>query len=401
MRLPFLLILLAACGGDEPHPTSAPIEGGWAEGVAGLWTERRTGEGGSPSGIEAIGYAGGWEEGELQGGVWTEPDPRSAPGWNLYSSGHGAVAVLVDERGQEQHRWEKPYAELPDAPPLDGEHQKCWRRVRMNAEGDLFAIHGGRALVRLDRDSKVHWVFGERVHHDLVLEEAGTILTLTRVERLEPRLDPRKPIVDDEVVRLSADGEVLARQSITAAFLASPYASHLPRQGGESLHTNSIQVLRGTTGVRGLEAGRLLLCARDLDLLFALDMELGRVTWAQKGDWVAPHDPRELESGDLALFDNLGGERGSRVLRLDPQSGAVKWSWPPADIDFFSRFCGSVRELEGGNWLITETGAGRAFEITAEGEVVWGFHTPHHLNDRWIAALFEVERVPEPTWLSR
>lgn len=400
MRAASLVLLLAACGGSQPEPTPPPVEGGWVEGTQGLWTLARPA---AADELGAIGYARGWEGAEDTAGVLHLDEERIAPGLNLYSSGHAAEAHLIDARGEVVHTWARPYEDLPGAPPLDGDHQRCWRRVRLLPGGDLLVIHGGRALARLDRDSNVRWVFGERVHHDVVVDDAGDLWTLTRVERLEPRLDAGGPIVDDEVVVLSPDGEVRRRLSVTAAFLGTPWSGLLPRVPGESLHTNSLRILQGRSDVRGLEAGNLLLCARDLDLVFAIDPERERVTWAKRGPWRMPHDPRELADGGLLLFDNLGAsaaEHGlaSRLVELAPDTGKVRWEWqaePPSA--FFTRFCGTAARLPNGNTLVTETGAGRAFELTPSGEVVWLFQSPHRAgrDGQLVAALFEVERVPE------
>ena len=55
---------------------------------------------------------------------------------------------------------------------------------------------------------------------------------------------------------------------------------------------------------------------------------------------------------------------------------------------------------------MTETGAGRAFELAPSGEVVWLFQSPHRAGreGELVAALFEVERIPEAMvagWLGR
>jgi hypothetical protein len=58
--------------------------------------------------------------------------------------------------------------------------------------------------------------------------------------------------------------------------------------------------------------------------------------------------------------------------------------------------------LDNGNTLITESCAGRAFEVSRNGTVVWEFFSPHRAGDRGelVAALFDVIRLPTwPAWL--
>ena len=59
--------------------------------------------------------------------------------------------------------------------------------------------------------------------------------------------------------------------------------------------------------------------------------------------------------------------------------------------------------LPNGDTLVTDSEGGRAFEVTAAGEVVWRFDSPHRAPDRpeLVATLFEVLRVPreEVPWV--
>ncbi len=101
----------------------------------------------------------------------------------------------------------------------------------------------------------------------------------------------------------------------------------------------------------------------------------------------------------------MGHEGYSRVLELDPISGAELWSWAPEPPEtFFSVFCGSATRLAGGNTLVTESCNGRALEITPDGQVVWAFISPHRAGKEGelVAALFEVTRLPTPpVWLEK
>ena len=414
----FLLALIAAgvsCSGqDRPWTGEPPPEaGGWIEDQAGLWALARNGQ---KAGIGSIGYAQGWEEAKDLLGVVTYEEGKAEEGGNLYSSGHGPEATLMDMRGETLHTWKLNYADIPDAPPLDDEHQNTWRRVRMLDDGSLLAIYGGRGLVCVDRDSRLIWHLGERVHHDLALLPSGGILTLGRRERLMESLNPRKSVVDDELLWISADGQVEKRVSVLDALLQSRWASDLHALrplAGDVLHVNTVEpILDPPPGAHpAFQVGRVLCCARNPDWLFVLDPQTGRVEWLTRAGWRGPHDPRLLPSGRILLFDNLGASDpqegpASRVLEYDPLSASITWQWqadPPTG--FFSLFCGTATRLGGGNTLITETGNGRAFELAPDGHIVWDFHSPHRagVDGALVAALFEVQRVPLESlrWMER
>lgn len=385
---------------DRPADyTPPPVRGGWVEDVPGLWT---LAPGGASGGIGSLGYGSGYEPAPLQRGVTVHDAERAQPGLNLYSSGHAPEALLMDMQGEVLHRWRLPYADIPNAPPLDDHHQDTWRRVHLLRDGSLLAIYGGRGLVKVDARSQLLWHYPERVHHDLQVDGRGHVWTLTRKERLVERVNPRRAVIDDQVVELSPDGVELASLSVMDCLLASRWGDrllHLERREGDLMHVNSIVVLDGRSAERhpAFAAGNLLLCARDLDLLLVIDPRTRRVVWIQEGPWRGPHDARPLENGNLLLFDNLGHAGASRVLEIDIVDGDILWQYapdPPSEL--FSLFCGASARLPNGNTLITETGGGRALEVTGDGSLVWEFVSPHRAgeHDALIAALFEVERLP-------
>ncbi len=410
------LVALASCGQEPAKPDSQDLDGrGWATDQPGLFGFRRSTHGAVE--IGELGYAPGSTPAPAATGRLRWRRGQTEDGLNLMCSGDAAEAVLLSMEGQVVHRWARAYADLPDAPPADGPHQLPWRRVRLLSNGDLLAIHSGRALVCVDRDSALRWAVMDRVHHDLDVAPDGSILALTRTERLVPRVNPAEPVIDDLVVRYSADGERLSAVSLWDAFAASPYAELLDQltvRTGDVMHANSVDLLDPAEAERlavpGVEAGQVLVCLRDLDLVVAVDLDAARFTWLTGGPavsrWRAPHEPSVASDGSILIFDNRGGlAETSRILRVDPATGAIRWRWAAAPPSAFaSFFCGTVQELPGGNLLVAESTQGRAIEIDGErGDVVWEYVSPRVIgdSDELIAALFMAERLPRPAWLQR
>jgi hypothetical protein len=166
---------------------------------------------------------------------------------------------------------------------------------------------------------------------------------------------------------------------------------------GDLFHTNSLQVLAALTRTLppSFAEGNILTSMRRLNTIAVVDLGRRQVVWAHQGDYVRQHDPRLLEDGHILLFDN--GERQSRVLEIDPATGGVAWQFTGSEEKpFSSAECGTAQRLSNGNTVITESEAGRAFEITPEGESVWEFVSPFRTGaaEEFVATLFEVVRVP-------
>ena len=408
---------LSSCGdGAQSRPSGGDADRrGWAVDEPGLFGFRRPGR--VEDGLGAIGYATGSESAPATTGLQLWDPDRTEDGLTLMCSGDAADAVLVSLEGDVVHRWALPYAELPEAPPLEGPHQLPWRRVQLLEDGALLAIHSGRALVCVDRDSELRWAVMDRVHHDLDVAPDGSILALSRVERIVHQVNPTEPIVDDLIVRYGSDGTLLGATSLWDAFTASPHAALLERltvRTGDVMHANSLDLLDEREAERlaipGVAAGQVLVCLRDLDLVVTVDLDAARFTWLTGGPlasrWRAPHDPSVHTDGSLLIFDNRGGvAESSRLLRVDPATGSILWRWsatPPAAFATF--FCGTVQQLDGGNLLVAESTQGRALEIDpGSGDVVWEYVSPRvtGTNRALVAALFMAERVPHPDWLPR
>jgi hypothetical protein len=317
---------------------------------------------------------------------------RVAPGLNLYCTRNLAEARLYDELGRIVHRW------------VGGRRSTGWGHVEPLPDGDLLVLEKEGGILRVGWDSRLRWSLQARSHHDIAVAADGRILVPIWVERVvdEPRgsyvaLDPQILVLSsagEEIERLSLwrhfAGEIDAEQidaavEWTAAKRAEGAdldALRMRMDGpGDLLHLNAVELLR--RDVDGIAAaGDLLVTIRELDLVAILDSRLERVKWSWgPGVLDGPHDPSLLADGRILLFDN-GRRRGSsRVLEVDPRTGEVTWIHPPEEGPrFFSIGRGGAQRLANGNTLITESGKGRAFEVTRDGELVWEFLSP---DERW------------------
>jgi hypothetical protein len=233
--------------------------------------------------------------------------------------------------------------------------------------------------------------------------EEGEIFVLTREARLIPRINKDRPVMDDLIIHLSSDGKEIGRVSMIDMFENSDYAAMVEqsyRTGGDVFHTNTLEMIGSARTMRhdAFRPGNFLISMRTPSVLAVVDLASAKVVWARQGDWQFQHEPQLLPSGNIVFFDNRSPDQHySRVLELDPGNDEIVWEYkgtPPES--FYSRFCGTVQVLLNGNLLVTESTAGRAFELAKdEQEIVWEYVSPHRAgpNDELIAALLHMTRL--------
>jgi hypothetical protein len=336
-------------------------------------------------------------------------DPaRAAPGVNLYVSGHGPEAVLVDMAGRALARWRCPFERaFPGRRPTA--ETDFFRRAHLLPGGGLLALVQTGGLVELDRGSRLVRTHPGGFYNDFHLAGDGRVWTLAKEAREVRGPGGRGPLrwaLEDSLVELvpvPGGWEEARRISLLAAFAGTPFEPLLAarRPDGDVLHGNTVEVFDGALAAASplFAAGRALVSLREVDTVAVVDLAAGKVVWAQRGPWRRQHQPVPLASGRLLLFDNRGRGGFSRLLEVDPATGAVPWTWAPAEPRAFSSpQAGSVQPLPGGDLLVTESERGRAFELAPDGEIVWEFRTPHRAgrDGELVATLFEVVRYPAP-----
>ena len=355
--------------------------------------------------IMSLPYVAGRRRATERFGVTVHDLERSWQGVNLYVSGHGPEAVLLDMGGTVLHRWRLPYDEAFGAESAT-ESTIYWRRAQLLPDGDLLAIFQAGGMVKVDPNSRLLWALDEGFYNDLEVLPDGTILAIGKAARVVPEINSEDRVLEEFIVRISPEGEVLERLSLLGAFLESSFREMLDPMNteGDIFHANTVEWLDGSQKEVSplLRRGNLLVSLREVDVVAIVDPASGVVEWAQRGPWDAQHQPTLVEGGRLLIFDNRGRSGFSRVVELDLANGELGWRYPSEEaIDdaLASPEGGSAQRLPGGTTLITESERGRALEVTAQGDIVWEFMSPHRAGpqNNLVATLFEVVRLPRET----
>jgi hypothetical protein len=339
--------------------------------------------------LETLSYLPGHKPAPAAKNVTIYNEKKAYNGLNLYCSGHGPEAILMDMNGNQLHSWQYDITKVweKEYDPLIPEHQ-FWRRVHLLENGDLLAIFEGYGLIKLDKDSNLIWSYAKKAHHDLYIMPDGKIFVLTREANLIPKYNQTEMILEDFISLLKC-----MENSKFAPLL------DMTAKNGDIFHTNTIEVLDGRLAHRSpaFKPGNVLVSILVLDFIAVVDIEKESMVWGMSGPWKRQHQPTVLDNGRMLIFDNnTGEERQSRVLEFDPFTGKIHWEYPGVAGNFFySADCGSCQRLGNGNTLISDTNAGRALEVTPDKTIAWEFYNPHRAgkNNELIASLFEVIRI--------
>lgn len=359
--------------------------------------------------LNAIGYASGTQLAPEVYQVLTYEKNSCSPGTNLYVSGHGTEALLIDMEGNLLHQWKLPtqYLEQHFSEELNAlEFRPYFRRAYLYENGDLLALITGLCLVKLDKDSQVLWIYKDKVHHDLEVVNNKDIYILS--SKFHPVSNFSGPVVEDFICILDQEGKEKERYSLIEAFKDSYYEyllTPLYAQEGDIFHTNTLEVLKKipTQNTRLFRENQILLSFRQIHTIGIFDLISKKIIWTQQGNWKYQHQPTLLENQHLLLFDNRGAMKSSRIFEINPLTREIYWEYSGSNqAPFRSDFAGSVQRLINGNTLITESDAGRCIEITETKKIVWEFISPHRTgkNQELIASVFEMIRLPQEFPLS-
>ncbi|AUG81439.1 hypothetical protein CFP65_6801 [Kitasatospora sp. MMS16-BH015] len=315
-------------------------------------------------------------------------DPDAAfPGYTLYAPLTGGGEVhLVDLHGVTAHRWRLPYRPGRHARLLGG--ALAYNGV-LPGEDSLFPMwhkYRGGVMLRAAPDGTVLWEHRDpRQHHDAQHLDGGGVL----YAGVEPLRGPAAESVLGGVPGSEAGGTTVWADTITevgedgAVRWHWRAADHLDR-AEYPLHPDyAREHWPLVNSVTPLADGNVLASLRSVSAVVVISRATGEVLWrSAPGTLAQQHHPTELADGRLLVFDNGVFRPGhdvpfSRVVEIDRESGEVVWEYQdPARESFFAPFMGSAQRLANGNTLVTDSPAGRLFEVTPEGYLCWEYVIP-------------------------
>jgi hypothetical protein len=324
---------------------------------------------------------------------------------------------VVDSAGRLLHLWETDPGKIwPEAQDRRSLRRKYVHGSYLFPNGDVLFNIEYEGLVRMDACGNVVWRLPQKTHHSLTRDHEGNFWACGSRTRGQSREDEtylrqfaglHPPVDEDYLTRVSPDGKILTSLSLLKVLYDNNLQHYLPMfsklRSGDILHLNDVESLSPELADEYplFAAGDLVISMRSLNLVLVLDPKSGRVKWHAIEPFILQHDPDFVGLGWIALFDNntdltfrgtmLGG---SRIVALRPHTGEVEVRYPtPGAETFYTQAGGKWQQLENGNLLITEARAGRVFEVTAAGKLVWQWFQQHYRKDR-VSEVLEGSRYP-------
>jgi hypothetical protein len=295
-------------------------------------------------------------------------------GYNFYNSWQDSNAYLIDMRGNVLHTWSYNFRD------------EDWHHAELLPTGDILVVLRGSGVAKLNKDSKLLWHYATPAHHDLWVHDTGEVFVISGETSRVPEIHLNLDIFADKVVVLSPEGRLRREFSLLKVLQDSAYRYLLPSLAQERfpedvksldiLHTNHVEVFDGSKERlwKLYKRGNMLVSMKHINAIAILDGDTKEILWLWGPTNLSlQHQPQVLENGNMLVFDN--GTSESRVIEVEPQSGRIIWAYQNGEA-FFAKWGGAAQRLSNGNTLITNTTAGRAFEVTPQGKITWEFANP-------------------------
>lgn len=325
---------------------------------------------------------------------------------------NGLVVELVSPEGGLVKQWSLDWFDLwPDATHLP-EHIIPKSRpgtfihgVVLLPDGSIVFNYEYCGMVRVDKDSKVMWKLPYATHHSLHLAEDGNLWACGLVfdDSNKNQKSGCELIERQMIVEVSQTGELLNEWSVEDLMINSGLKGYLflmKRKCDEPqlLHLNDVEPISMTDSSSWFQEGDVLFSLRNVNAVFVFNRFTNHIREDISGHFIAQHDPDIKNGGSITVFDNgnaanTAESRKSRIVEIDLRTGNAQTVIEGnEDLSFYSEKLGKHQWLSNGNLLITSSQQGRAFEVTASGEVVWEYF--NKLSDESFGYLIDVQRVP-------
>lgn len=371
---------------------------------------------------------------QIQGGrddAWYFKTVKSPGPPAIANSGHAqpgvnlVTEILADElsikvmdlEGKVLHRWPIDWFKIwPEANHIP-ERLRPRERPGTHVDGAALLPDGGvvfhfehLGLVRLAPDGAIVWKLPYQTHHSVVLGGDGNLWVCGQKEHTSPMpgfpsLMP--PFVEDMVLVVTPDGKVVKEWSVPELLRANGRIGLLclanpdnfsTAVSGDVTHLNHVEPFPEHMIPGAFGPGDVLVSLRNVNTVFVFSSRTQEIRFLSTGQFVRQHDPHFVDGDTLSVFDNNTGAPGleqpqSRIVLVHAPDQALKVCFAGTrENPFYSPILGRHQWLANGNLLITDSCAGRAFEVDRNHQVVWWYI--NYVREGVVGAVEQVQRLP-------
>ncbi len=274
--------------------------------------------------------------------------------------------------------------------------------------GDIVFNFEHLGLVRLDVRGRVVWTLDYRTHHSIYMDENNTLWVSGQINHTEPmpKYPNLKKVVEPTILNVSLDGEILNETSIVdllahnklpGLLYMSATCNSSPKISGDFLHLNDVEVFPSSLPEGFFKAGDILVSLRNINSVFVFDGHDHHLKYKNIGGFVRQHDPDFIDGNSISVYDNhnvkdQNRKNQSRIVVHSIPDGHTRTHYVGSEAHpFYSVIMGKHQWLPNGNVLITDSMAGRAFEINSDGTIVWEYI--NIVKDGYIGIVEEATRI--------
>jgi hypothetical protein len=326
---------------------------------------------------------------------------------------------VINGNGVVIHQWMLDWFTIwPDAThidPISIPHSKPGTGIHgtaITANGDLIFNFEYIGLVRMNACGEVLWRLPKLTHHALYIDENDHIWVPSRIYHDKPSpFFQNYPLTfyEDVILEVSPEGIVLQEISMLDLLIDNGYQGLLLMFANDqakvvnkdSVHLNDVETFPSTMIEGIFSAGDVLVSLRDISTVIVFDQKNRKIKYISIGKVTRQHDPDFVDGKHISIFDNKKidfqknptQDLHSRIIILSAANGSISEHYVGTDQNpFYSEIRGKHQWLDNGNMLITESGAGRAFEITADGKIVWDYI--NIIEKGYAGVIFQADRLP-------
>ena len=175
-----------------------------------------------------------------------------------------------------------------------------------SADGSVVFNTEDRALVKIDKNSKILWSLDGIFHHSQEFDADGNIWASSVMGKksglLSRFFDDYR---DDALAEVSPEGKLLFQKSVTDILLENGYRGLLFGIGPMErapMNLNDIQPALSTTEY--WQKGDLMVSIRNKSTVFLYRPSTNKILWLQTGPWLNQHDVNFIGDSRISIFGN-------------------------------------------------------------------------------------------------